>query len=332
VCRGPPSTAGDRPRTAPTVAGRRRTTGAGVGTRVREDGGVTEPTSRTPAPAPDPAALAADRDLLAELGALAERAARAAGALVREGRPQRVDVAATKSSPIDVVTAMDLASEDLLRRTISAERPDDGILGEEDGLVAGTSGVTWVIDPIDGTVNYLYGIPAYAVSVAAVVGPPRPTEWTVVAACVHAVGEDRTWTATLGGGAAEDGRPLRVNPPVPLAQSLLGTGFGYTVERRRVQARVVAEVLPRVRDIRRIGSAAIDMCLLASGALDLFYERGLQPWDLAAASLVAREAGATVVGLRGAPPSEAMTVAGPEPSVRELVALLESLDADRDDA
>jgi myo-inositol-1(or 4)-monophosphatase len=104
------------------------------------------------------------------------------------------------------------------------------------------------------------------------------------------------------------------------------------VERRRVQARVVAEVLPRVRDIRRIGSAAIDMCLLASGALDLFYERGLQPWDLAAASLVAREAGATVVGLRGAPPSEAMTVAGPEPSVRELVALLESLDADRDDA
>lgn len=192
--------------------------------------------------------------------------------------------------------------------------------------------MTWVIDPIDGTVNYLYGIPAYAVSVAAVVGPPRPTEWTVVAACVHAVGEDRTWTATLGGGAAEDGRPLRVNPPVPLAQSLLGTGFGYTVERRRVQARVVAEVLPRVRDIRRIGSAAIDMCLLASGALDLFYERGLQPWDLAAASLVAREAGATVVGLRGAPPSEAMTVAGPEPSVRELVALLESLDADRDDA
>jgi len=291
--------------------------------RVRQDGAVTT----SPGLEPDPL----DRILVTELGTLAEELARAAGALVREGRPRRVDVAATKSSAVDVVTAMDLASEALLRRTIAERRPHDGILGEEEGLLAGTSGVTWVLDPIDGTVNYLYGLPAYAVSVAAVVGEPTPEAWTVVAACVHHVSDGRTWTATLGGGAFADGERIRVNDAVPLSSSLLATGFGYTVERRRGQARVVAELLPRVRDIRRMGSAAVDLCHLAAGNLDLYYERGLQPWDLAAASLVAREAGASVLGLRGRAPSEAMTVAGPEPTVRELVALLEELGADRDD-
>ncbi|WP_182111314.1 MULTISPECIES: inositol monophosphatase family protein [unclassified Actinotalea] len=266
------------------------------------------------------------------LGRLAERLAREAGALVRDGRPRQVDVAGTKSSLADVVTAMDLASEALLRRILATERPDDGVLGEEEGHVGGTTGVTWVLDPIDGTVNYLYGIPAYAVSVAAVTGPPEPGRWTVQAACVHAVADGRTWTAVRGGGAFLDGVPLRVNGPVPLAQSLVGTGFGYTVERRRVQARVIADVLPRVRDIRRIGSAAMDLCTLAGGGLDAYFERGLAPWDLAAASLVAEEAGALVTGLRGAPASTAMTVAGPPETVGALVALLEGLDADTDDA
>ncbi len=271
-----------------------------------------------------------DDATLTELADLAEHLAVTAGALVRDGRPRRVDVAATKSSPIDVVTAMDLASERLLRSTIAERRPGDGVLGEEDGFATGSTGVTWVVDPIDGTVNYLYGIPAYAVSVAAVVGRPTPAEWTVVAAAVHAVADGRTWTAALGRGARLDGAPVAVNAAVPMAQSLLGTGFGYTVERRRGQARVIADLLPRVRDIRRIGSAALDLCTLASGGLDLYFERGLQPWDLAAASLVAREAGAAVLGLRGAPAGEAMTVAGPAPTVHELVRLLEELDADED--
>jgi myo-inositol-1(or 4)-monophosphatase len=266
-----------------------------------------------------------------ELVGLAERLATTAGALVRDGRPLQVDVASTKSSPIDIVTEMDLASEALLRRTLAELRPDDGILGEEQGLVPGTSGVTWVIDPIDGTVNYLYGVPAYSVSVAAVVGPPAPETWTVVAGCVHSVAEGRTWTAGLGLGASEGGRMPRVNDAVPFARSLVGTGFGYTADRRRGQARVLAELLPQVRDIRRIGSASLDLCSLASGRLDLYYERGLQPWDIAAASLVAQEAGAVVVGLRGARAGAAMTVAGPEPTVHELVALLERLDADRDE-
>ena len=266
-----------------------------------------------------------------ELVELAETLARAAGTLVREGRPSRVDVAATNSSPIDVVTAMDLASESLLREMLAAARPQDGILGEEEGgLVGGTSGITWVLDPIDGTVNYLYWIPAYAVSVAAVTGPPDPALWTVQAACVHSVADGRTWTAGRGTGAWLDGERLAVNAPTSLAQSLVGTGFGYTVERRRSQARVLAEVLPLIRDIRRIGSAAMDLCSLANGALDLYFERGLGPWDLAAASLVAQEAGAVVTGLRGARAGTAMTVAGPQPTVGELVALLERLDADSD--
>lgn len=279
-------------------------------------------TPQTPRPPiPDDATI---RDLVAT----AERLAREAGVLVHQGRPDRVEVAATKSSPQDVVTAMDLASEALLRERLAQWRPDDGILGEEQGLEPGTSGITWVVDPIDGTVNYLYGIPAYAVSVAAVVGGPDPLTWQVVAGCVHAPVDGRTFTAGLGQGSYLDGRRLRVNSAVPLAQSLVGTGFGYVAERRRAQAAVVADLLPLVRDIRRIGSAALDLCTLAAGGLDVHFERGLQPWDLAAASLVAQEAGAVVRGLRGQPASSAMAVAGPEATVELLVAFLEERDAD----
>nr|WP_309485079.1 inositol monophosphatase family protein [Cellulomonas sp. NS3] len=262
-----------------------------------------------------------------ELVALAETLARAAGHLVRDGRPDRVDVAATKTSPMDVVTQMDLASEALLRSMLAEHRPHDGILGEEEAPVAGTSGLTWVIDPIDGTVNYLYGIPAYAISVAVVAGPPDPATWTVVAGCVHSVADGRTYIAGRGLGAHLDGRRLTLRAAENLAGSLLGTGFGYTVERRRAQARVVAELLPQVRDVRRIGSASLDLCALASGGLDLYYERGLKPWDLAAGALVAQEAGAVVTGLDGQPAGEAMTVAGPAGTVAQLTSILSALGA-----
>lgn len=202
---------------------------------------------------------------VADLRDLAERLAREAGELVRSGRPDRVEVAATKSTATDVVTRMDADSEALLRRGIAAARPDDAILGEEEGASAGTSGVTWVIDPVDGTVNYLYGVASYAVSVAAVVGPPDPLEWTVLAGAVHSVVDDRTWTAGLGAGATLDGRPVHVNAETDLGQCLVGTGFGYDSDRRRAQARVLLDVLPQVRDIRRLGSAAIDLCLVATG-------------------------------------------------------------------
>lgn len=262
------------------------------------------------------------------LRALARSLACEAGALVRDGRPERVEVAATKSSAVDPVTAMDRASEELLRARLAAERPDDAILGEEGDDVPGTSGLTWVLDPIDGTVNYLYGVASYAVSVAVVAGPPDPERWTALAGCVHSVVDGRTWTAARGGGAERDGRAVHAGRPASLAQSLVGTGFGYDAVRRAHQARVLAGVLPQVRDIRRLGAAAIDLCLLAEGALDLYYERGLNPWDVAAGGLVAQEAGAWLGGLRGRGASRAMTVAGARPVVDELVRLLEDADAD----
>ncbi|MGW8566148.1 inositol monophosphatase family protein [Isoptericola sp. NPDC055881] len=261
---------------------------------------------------------------------LARRLALEAGALVRDGRPDRVEVAATKSSAVDPVTDMDRASEALLRERLATERPHDAILGEEGDDVPGTSGLTWVLDPIDGTVNYLYGVASYAVSVAVVAGPPDPERWTALAGCVHSVVDGRTWTAARGGGAERDGLPLQVNRPASLAASLLGTGFGYEAARRAQQARVLADVLPRVRDIRRLGSAAIDLCLLAEGRLDLYYERGLNPWDMAAGGLVASEAGAWLGGLRGRGASRVMTVAGARPVVDELARLLEDAGADGD--
>lgn len=270
---------------------------------------------------------------LPALRALAERAARTAGELVRT-RPARVEVAATKSTPTDVVTRMDADAERLLRDLLHAARPDDAFLGEEGGLGTGASGLTWVVDPIDGTVNYLYGLPGYTVSVAVVAGPPDdPERWTALAGAVHDVVGGRTWSAHRGGGATRDGEAVdpgwaRTDPD--LGSSLLATGFGYDADRRRRQAQVLVEVLPRVRDVRRSGSAALDLCRLADGQVDLYYERGLNPWDLAAGALVAAEAGALVQGLRGRGPSQDMLVAGPARTVRELGAVLEAADADRD--
>jgi myo-inositol-1(or 4)-monophosphatase len=284
---------------------------------VRQDGCVTPP---------QPSAA-----LLDELVEVCERVAREGGQLVHDGRPARVEVASTKSSPQDVVTAMDLACERLVHERLAAARPTDAILGEEGGLQPGTSGITWLVDPIDGTVNYLYGLPDYAVMVAAVAtgdDDPDPATWTVLAGCVHAPAGGRTYTAARGRGAFLDGRRLSVADPPPLDLCLVGTGFGYRREARVSQGRVIAEILPRVRDIRRRGSAGLDLCAVASGRLDLYFERGLQPWDLAAGSLVAAEAGARVCGLRGRAAGEVMTVAGHPDRLGELVEILQDLEAD----
>jgi myo-inositol-1(or 4)-monophosphatase len=266
-----------------------------------------------------------------DLLALAELAARQAGALIRDQRPADLQVASTKSSPTDVVTAMDTAAEALLTATLLDARPDDGLLGEESGLRSGTSGLTWVVDPIDGTVNYLYDIPAYAVSVAVVEGEPQPSSWRVVAGCVHNPRTDETWTATADGPALLNGVPVPGPREVPLAQALVGTGFGYTVGRRRKQAQVVAALLPRVRDIRRIGSSALDLCALASGRLDAYYERGLQPWDHAAAGLIASRAGARVSGLNGTAAGAELLVAARPRLAEALWAELSGLDPLTDD-
>jgi myo-inositol-1(or 4)-monophosphatase len=246
-------------------------------------------------------------------------------------RHGQVDVVQTKSSPTDVVTEMDTAAEELIRRRILAARPGDAILGEEGGEVGTGAAVRWIVDPLDGTVNYLYGLADWAVSIAAEVGGQ------VVAGAVCVPLQRSLFSATAGGGAwlrsgwAEGPRRLRCNTGVKLADALVGTGFGYAAGRRVVQGEVVASVLPRVRDIRRAGAAAVDLCSVAAGRLDAFYERGLHAWDHAAGGLIAAEAGARVAGLHGEPPSESMTVAAGPGLFDELHDLLASLDPERDE-
>ncbi len=234
---------------------------------------------------------------------LAVATARSAGDLILRGRRGRVEVADTKSSPTDVVTANDIASENLIRSAIVAARPDDGFLGEEGASIAGRSGVRWIADPIDGTVNYLYDIPQYAVSLAA------ERDGQVVAGVVLAPTSGETFTAVRGGGAWLDGVPIRVSSTTDIRQALTGTGFHYRSDVREHQGAELAQLLPRVRDVRRLGSAALDLCYVACGRLDAHVERGLQPWDRAAAQLVVQEAGGRVEGLAGAEASELITVA-----------------------
>lgn len=229
-----------------------------------------------------------------ELLALAREAAREAAALASRMRAAGVRVAETKSSPTDVVTRADRASEELLHQCLLGARPDDGIVGEEGADVTGTSGVRWVVDPIDGTVNYLYGLPSWAVSVAAVRGG------TTVAGVVVSPGLGVEYDAVLGGGARCGGEQLGVREPAgEPAGWLVGTGFSYRPDVRARQGRAVAELLTRVRDVRRGGSCALDLCAVAAGQLDAYVEEGPHWWDHAAAGLVAREAGAAFEVLDG---------------------------------
>ncbi len=236
---------------------------------------------------------------------LAESTARAAGELIKRVRQGTIEVAETKSSPTDVVTAADLASEQLIRDRIFAERPDDGFIGEEGDDIKGLSGVSWLADPIDGTVNYLYGIPQFSVSIAA------QHDGVAVAGVVHNPLSGETFTAIRGGGARLDGSVVSVSRQTDVSQTLVGTGFGYRADVRRHQAAETAALLPMVRDIRRLGSAALDLCNVACGRLDAHVERGLKPWDLAAGRLVVTESGGRVEGLHGAEPSELLVVAAP---------------------
>ncbi|MEU5581612.1 MULTISPECIES: inositol monophosphatase family protein [Streptomyces] len=259
--------------------------------------------------------------LKAELLGVALEAAHRAGAFLRDGRPDDLGVAATKSSAVDVVTEMDIASEKLITDFLAERRPDDGVLGEEGASLAGSSGVQWVVDPIDGTVNYLYGRPDWCVSIAA-----RKDGETLVGV-VHAPVRGETYRAVLGEGAFVGDRPARVRPAPPFGQALVGTGFGYLTERRVRQAEVTRHLVPKVRDIRRGGSAAIDLCDVALGRLDAYYERGLNPWDFAAGDLVAREAGALTGGRPGEPLSGELAIAAPPGLFEPLQGLLEDLGA-----
>ena len=257
-----------------------------------------------------------------ELLDLATSIAQQAGELALRRRAEGVTVAASKSSMEDVVTLADRETEDLVRSLLAEARPDDGILGEERDSVAGTSGLTWVVDPIDGTVNYLYDIRQYAVSIAVVEGEPSPTEWSALAGVVFNPAADELFRAHSGGGATLNGAPIQVASQVELSQALIGTGFGYLAEQRVEQAKVLVGLVAHIRDIRRQGSAALDLCSVAAGRLNGYFERGLSPWDHAAGALIAAEAGAHVGGMHGTRASDAFILAA-EPAL--AVALEQAL-------
>jgi myo-inositol-1(or 4)-monophosphatase len=224
--------------------------------------------------------------LAIELLNLAESIALKAGSLL-VNRPSKFDLD-EKSGVFDFATQMDHESEKLIVSEILAARPDDGLIGEEGANRESKSGVTWVIDPIDGTVNYLYDIPGWCISIAA------KDRDGGLAGVVYSPATQSLWKAHRGGGAFLNGNPIKCNDPVVLNRALVGSGFAYDLEKRKIQAALIARLLPEIRDLRRLGACAVDMCHVASGSLDAYFEAGVNEWDYAAAGLIATEAGAMI--------------------------------------
>jgi fructose-1,6-bisphosphatase/inositol monophosphatase family enzyme len=230
------------------------------------------------------------------------------------GRPLEV---VTKSSSVDMVTAADRMVESHIVERLRTTRPEDGVLGEEGAAREGTSGVRWLIDPIDGTTNFVYGIPGYAISIGAEVEGER------VAGVVHDVLLGETFAAGRGLGATLNDRPIKISAKADLATALIGTGFAYDAQARDAQAQVLQRVLPRVRDIRRRGAASLDICWVACGRLDGYYERHIGgPWDIGAGEVILREAGGLIAGLDGPAAPPALVLASGPALFEELRALL----------
>jgi myo-inositol-1(or 4)-monophosphatase len=227
-----------------------------------------------------------------------------AEAVAREAGGQGVNVTA-KSSPTDLVSEADHAAERLIRERLAAARPGDGVLGEEGGVAEGSSGLRWVVDPLDGTINFLFGIPQWAVSIAC-----EDSEGTL-AGVIYDPMRDELWTAERDGQALLDGRPIEASRRADLATTLVATGFGYDAEVRRAQSAVAARLLPEVRDLRRFGAAAIDLAWTACGRLDAYYEHGLNAWDLAAGGLICERAGLDVRPLEPVGPSNPGVLVAP---------------------
>jgi myo-inositol-1(or 4)-monophosphatase len=237
---------------------------------------------------------------------LAEAVAREAGHQLRDAYAgPRVNVTA-KSSPTDLVSEADHAAERLIRERLAAARPGDGILGEEGGDALGTTSVRWVVDPLDGTINFLFGIPQWAVSIAV------EDADGVLAGVVYDPPRDELWSAVRGGDALLDGEPVRCSARTSLGEALVSTGFGYAEDVRAQQAATIAALLPEVRDIRRFGAAALDLVWTAAGRYDAYYERGIHRWDIAAGGLICERAGLVVEPLAPKPPQgEGILVATP---------------------
>ena len=240
--------------------------------------------------------------------------------LGRHGELHAVD---TKVSDIDLVTEVDRSSEALISERILQARPDDGIVGEEGTGIATASGVEWLVDPIDGTTSFVYGLPGFSVSIAARLGGD------VVAGCVVAPAITTEYSAVIGEGATMNGKPISCRETTSLAKALVGTGFSPDHERRARQGEVFAQIIPQIRDIRRMGSAALDLCAVAAGQLDAYFETGLSIWDYAAGQLIAAEAGALTVVEHDAASDRSFVMAAAPGIAGELVALLRDHNADR---
>lgn len=260
--------------------------------------------------------------LAEELLPLAVTLARQASETMMAGL-ERTRTVETKTSGTDMVTDVDRACERLIVEGIHAARPKDGIIGEEGTDVTGTSGVEWLVDPIDGTTNFFYGHPGFSCSVAARI------DGTMSVAVVHDPMHGEVFTAVTGAGAFRNGRPLSTSTETRLSHALIATGFSYEPERRRRQSAVLERVLPDVRDIRRMGAASVDLCSVAGGRVDAYYERGLHPWDHAAGALIATEAGAIVGNLTGSDPDHEFCLAAPPALFEPLRDLLLQAGADR---
>jgi myo-inositol-1(or 4)-monophosphatase len=257
---------------------------------------------------------AADPHALLEL---AVRASHAAGALLVERYHRTASGVDYKSSQTDPVSDADRDAEALIVGLLRAERPGDGLVGEEGAGATGATGLEWVVDPLDGTVNFLYGIPQWAVSIAC------RNDHDSLAAVVYDPLRGETFAALRGTGCTLNGEPLKIGTPPPLERALVATGFSYVSAERELQAALFARVLPRARDVRRAGSAALDLAWVAAGRLDVFYEHGLAEWDHAAGDVLVREAGGVVVPLPAAGGLRAGILAGPEALTEALLPLVQ---------
>jgi myo-inositol-1(or 4)-monophosphatase len=248
-----------------------------------------------------------------DLRALAEEVAREAGAQLMEAFAGPAVGVATKSTPTDLVSAADEAAQELIFGRLSAARPDDGFIGEEGGHTEGNSGLRWVVDPLDGTSNFLFGVPQWAVSIAV------EDADGAVAGVVFDPPRGEMWSAARGVPALLDGSPVTASRRTDLATALVATGFGYDADVRRAQAAVIAELLPDVRDIRRFGAAALDLAWCAGGRFDAYFERGVKQWDIAAGALLCECAGLAVQPLDPAPPQDGGILVAPPGLLDELL-------------
>jgi myo-inositol-1(or 4)-monophosphatase len=250
-----------------------------------------------------------------ELLELATGIAHEAGAALADAFGRALEIS-SKSTPTDLVSEADMSTERLIRARLEAARPDDAIMGEEGDDRAGTSGLRWVVDPLDGTVNFLFGIPQWCVSIAC------EDAGGTLAGVIFDPMRGETWAATRAGAPTLDGAPLSSRPRDELAKALVATGFGYDAAVRDSQARVAARLLPRVRDLRRMGAAALDLAWTAAGRFDAYYERGVKHWDVAAGALICARAGLEVRELPPAPPADSGMLVAPPALVDELLALV----------